>query len=337
MNALLAGAPTRDGYARDLLGDPGRHEAARADDRRRRRDRRPVGRVRVGRGQRVRRSSAGPGGLHADPVPDGVVRPVQVDGEVVTVFGSEGIVLDGPVGRDDFEDQLPAIFVDRPASGAAIGNPARVAGNANVFEATFRVALLDGEGRVLADEMAMATCGTGCRGTFDDQVGYDVSEAQWGTLRSVGRVGRRRQSGERPRVPGLADAGRLTGPGRVARSAAGGPGLVGEDVGGLERVAARPEGGGGGLGFGLGRRGRRLGQRQEVRRGGREVVDAAGVGLPGVLVAGVRRVLLEPVPPRRWSSRRAVARPGRAAPASRPRQPRGLGPARRGPAPPPCA
>ena len=106
-----------------------------------------------------------------------------VDGDVVTVFGSEGLVLDGPQARDDFEDQLPAIFVDRPASGAAIGNPARVAGNANVFEAAFRITLLDGDGRVLADESAMATCGTGCRGTFDEQVGYDVRDAQWGTLR----------------------------------------------------------------------------------------------------------------------------------------------------------
>ena len=107
----------------------------------------------------------------------------KVDGTAVTVFGSEGVVLDGPVGRSRFVDQLPAIFVDRPASGAAIGNPARVAGNANVFEATFRITLLDGSGRVVADQQAMATCGTGCRGTFDKVVDYDVSKAQWGTLR----------------------------------------------------------------------------------------------------------------------------------------------------------
>ena len=40
---------------------------------------------------------------------------------------SEGIVLDGPQTRADYEDQLPSIFVDRPAFGAAIGNPARIA------------------------------------------------------------------------------------------------------------------------------------------------------------------------------------------------------------------
>ena len=29
----------------------------------------------------------------------------------------------------------------------------------------------------------MATCGTGCRGTFDVTLDYNVSAAQWGTLR----------------------------------------------------------------------------------------------------------------------------------------------------------
>jgi germination protein M len=107
----------------------------------------------------------------------------QVDGRTVTTFGAEGIVLDGPQARDDFDDLLPSIFVDRPAFGAAANNPARVTGNANVFEATFRVALLDGSGKIVVDEMAMATCGSGCRGTFDVSLRYDVPKAQYGTLR----------------------------------------------------------------------------------------------------------------------------------------------------------
>jgi germination protein M len=107
----------------------------------------------------------------------------QVEGRTVTTFGPEGIVLDGPQRRADFEEQLPSTFVDRPAFGAAAGNPARITGTSNVFEATFRVALLDGSRTVLADQMAMATCGTGCRGTFDVTLQYDVPKAQWGTLR----------------------------------------------------------------------------------------------------------------------------------------------------------
>jgi spore germination protein GerM len=108
----------------------------------------------------------------------------QVEGKTVTVFGSEGIVLDGPQARVDYEEQLPSIFVDRPAYGASLGNPGRVSGNANVFEATFRIAVLDGSGKSIADEQVMATCGTGCRGTFDVTIRYTVSKAQWGTLRT---------------------------------------------------------------------------------------------------------------------------------------------------------
>jgi hypothetical protein len=87
------------------------------------------------------------------------------------------------VGRSDYVDLLPDIWVDRPAFGAAIGNPARVTGNADVFEATFRIAILDGTGASLADVQAMATCGTGCRGTFDVTIPYTVGKAQYGTLR----------------------------------------------------------------------------------------------------------------------------------------------------------
>jgi Sporulation and spore germination/Immunoglobulin-like domain of bacterial spore germination len=108
----------------------------------------------------------------------------QVEGETVTVFGGEGIVLDGPQARVDYYDQLPSIFVDRPAYGAALGNPGRVAGNANVFEATFRVALIGAGGQTLVDQQVMATCGTGCRGTFDVSLQYTVSKGQWGTLRT---------------------------------------------------------------------------------------------------------------------------------------------------------
>lgn len=107
----------------------------------------------------------------------------EIEGEPAEVFGSEGIVLDRPVGREDYEEILPAIFVDRPVYGAAIGNPARVTGTSNVFEATSLVSILDGDGRVIAETVVTATCGTGCRGTFDVTLRYDVPAAEWGTLR----------------------------------------------------------------------------------------------------------------------------------------------------------
>ncbi len=107
----------------------------------------------------------------------------EIEGQPVGVFGSDGIVLDKPSVRADFEDQLPAIFVDRPAFGAALNNPGRIAGTADVFEAQFRFAILDANGTKLVDQPISATCGTGCRGTFDVTVDYSVAKAQWGTLR----------------------------------------------------------------------------------------------------------------------------------------------------------
>jgi spore germination protein GerM len=107
----------------------------------------------------------------------------QIDGQARSAFSSQGVALDKPVGRANYVQLLPPIWVDRPAFGAAAGNPAHVTGSADVFEATFRVAILDGGGKVLADQQAMASCGTGCRGTFDASVAYTLGKAQYGTLR----------------------------------------------------------------------------------------------------------------------------------------------------------
>jgi hypothetical protein len=91
----------------------------------------------------------------------------------------------GTLHRSDFQEigVLPAIFVDRPAWGAAAGNPARISGIAHVFEATFQVELLDGRGNQLAHETVNATCGTGCWGTFKTDLPYEINKAQYGTLR----------------------------------------------------------------------------------------------------------------------------------------------------------
>jgi germination protein M len=97
---------------------------------------------------------------------------------------SEKIILDKPVTRATYRDHyLPLIFVDRPAWGAALPNPGRVTGLANVFEAQFRIAVLDRNDKVLIDRPVMATVGTGTWGRFDVTLSYHVSSAQWGTLR----------------------------------------------------------------------------------------------------------------------------------------------------------
>jgi hypothetical protein len=58
----------------------------------------------------------------------------------------------------------------------------RITGVANVFEATFMVEILDEDGERLARQHVMATCGTGCWGTFDVSIPYDVDSRQTGWL-----------------------------------------------------------------------------------------------------------------------------------------------------------
>jgi spore germination protein GerM len=106
----------------------------------------------------------------------------QLEGTPVTVFSSEGIVLTGPAVRADFQDLLPSVFVDRPAWGGSLESPARVTGIANVFEASFFIEVRDAEGRTLVREHAMATCGTGCWGTFDVTLRFSVPRRQAGSL-----------------------------------------------------------------------------------------------------------------------------------------------------------
>jgi len=123
----------------------------------------------------------------------------KLDGKAVkALFGmpdpesgaSETIALDKPITRATDRDHysyrdhfLPVIFVERPAWGAALPNPGRVTGLANVFEAQFRIAVFDRNDKVLVDRPVLATEGTGAWSRFDVKLAYDVSTAQWGTLR----------------------------------------------------------------------------------------------------------------------------------------------------------
>ena len=105
-----------------------------------------------------------------------------LDGEPVNVFSGEGIVLDNPVGRADYEDLLPVIAVDKPADGEQVTSPVQVSGSANVFEANVTVKVLDENGHVVGKTFTTATCGTGCRGTYAVPVKFNVAHEQPGTI-----------------------------------------------------------------------------------------------------------------------------------------------------------
>lgn len=114
------------------------------------------------------------------PTVDGV--RFRIDGQPVTAFSSEGIILDGPSVRADYGGNLPPILVERPAWGSVLASPARITGVANVFEAQFVVEIDAQDGTVLVSEPVMATCGTGCWGTFDVTIPYAVDRTQPGRV-----------------------------------------------------------------------------------------------------------------------------------------------------------
>jgi sporulation and spore germination protein/immunoglobulin-like protein involved in spore germination len=107
---------------------------------------------------------------------------LELDGQPVEVFSGEGIVLDEPVDRDDYEEMLPIILVAEPAIGARVESPVHVEGIANVFEANVTVEILDAAGNVIAQDFTTATCGTGCFGDYALDLAFDLSEEQPGTI-----------------------------------------------------------------------------------------------------------------------------------------------------------
>ena len=90
----------------------------------------------------------------------------QLDGEPVRVFSGEGIVLDKPVTRGDYEELMPAILVATPAIGQEISRSVEISGNSNVFEANVTALVVTASGKELARDFTTATCGTGCRGDY---------------------------------------------------------------------------------------------------------------------------------------------------------------------------
>lgn len=106
----------------------------------------------------------------------------ELDGKPVKAFGGEGIVLNKPVGRADFEDITPAVLMESPVIGNSVRTPLRVWGTANTFEAVFRLKVTDVTGRTCADVRVQATSGTGTRGTFDVTFPYKAARTGPGRL-----------------------------------------------------------------------------------------------------------------------------------------------------------
>ncbi|HEV2755365.1 MAG TPA: Gmad2 immunoglobulin-like domain-containing protein [Actinomycetota bacterium] len=105
-----------------------------------------------------------------------------IEGRPAATFSSEGIVIDAPLTRDDFEDLVAPIVVETPEAGETVTSPVTVAGTANVFEATVSMRILGPDNEVIAETFATATCGTGCRGTYRKNIPFQVVELTDGVI-----------------------------------------------------------------------------------------------------------------------------------------------------------
>lgn len=94
----------------------------------------------------------------------------RIDGVPVTAIGGEGIVVDPPVGRADFEGVTPQVLVESVWPGLTTSSPVAFKGTANTFEAVVQWRVERPDGTVVTQGSIMATSGTGTRGTFEEQL-----------------------------------------------------------------------------------------------------------------------------------------------------------------------
>jgi hypothetical protein len=105
---------------------------------------------------------------------------LEVAGRVVHSIA--GTPVPQPAARQSFYRLLPPILVAQPAIGEHLGTTVTVSGSANVFEAAVDIRLINARGRLLARVHTLASCGTGCRGSYSATLHYHLRRAQAGTL-----------------------------------------------------------------------------------------------------------------------------------------------------------
>jgi spore germination protein GerM len=96
-----------------------------------------------------------------------------IEGGPVTAFGAEGLVLDTPVGRDDFLDHLNPIVLESAVVATGDG-PMVITGIANVYEATVNLEVVDPGGTVVYEDTTTASCGSGCWGRFSFHIDAEL-------------------------------------------------------------------------------------------------------------------------------------------------------------------
>jgi hypothetical protein len=73
-----------------------------------------------------------------------------IDGEPVEVFSGEGLVIDRPQGRSDYQGTLPAILLEEPVWGAVVSGSGLMVAGVAVADSPVHYTLIDAVGGVVA-------------------------------------------------------------------------------------------------------------------------------------------------------------------------------------------
>lgn len=100
---------------------------------------------------------------------------VRIEGRPADVFSSEGLIVSGGLDPSEFPDLAPLdddppIVLTEPVPGSTVRGPLVLKGSANVFEAHVGLRVRGAEGAVVVSSWTTASCGTGCRGTFEKTI-----------------------------------------------------------------------------------------------------------------------------------------------------------------------
>ena len=110
---------------------------------------------------------------------------IMIEGEMVDSIGGEGVMVERPLTRRDFEGFAPNIVLEEPRPGQEFSPGDLISGFANVFEANVSIVLTFGDGKGpegKIETFTTATCGTGCWGDFDHLMEFDLQEPTEGRL-----------------------------------------------------------------------------------------------------------------------------------------------------------
>ena len=89
-----------------------------------------------------------------------------IEGEPVSTFSAEGVVIEGLLTVADVEEQLPAILHDRPLAGDEITDGSAVRAWASTADGSVAVQVLDEAGALIHEQTTPVTCGAGCLGVI---------------------------------------------------------------------------------------------------------------------------------------------------------------------------